>query len=706
LILGTCVALASAFALLRSGIREHRGARDRIDGGVDGDYEGREDDAVVNPAAFATETDAGSMTREAMVASARRGASRDGDGDGDLTSEGVDEAHEKGTASTSGYGYGVRAFLRFARFIGDDGDESHGSASRRTVSARERRRMEKNRAEMKKHKPRETSSRRRARLHVTRDPKTGHLTMNDIGSGVFRVTQPRPCAPIATEADDESHSVTSALIRLRTEFRVGKILRRCDRVDAESARAFVSQVSPTRRSDGDDSGASAESFYARLVAAKRWGALCYSPDFLRGVASTVSVCSRNHEDGVALALFGFCGFSRNRASVSISDAGPGDPERGASAYLIHNHGFRGVFVDATRESSRARAAHFANRRVPTRTVSAAADADAVAAADDSDRARWTSQVFPEPKTSSDGSRDFGHAFVSREPNSLSFDGDSSGTPDPEAYVPAAACVHGSLAPSEISRAVRSGLDAFVSAVPSKKTPERTEHSKRRREEEEELLKKRIEIDLLTVDVVGRFGSYALQPVLETVAPRVVAVAYDSALGPVRTLTSPPPDDEAVDEDASAFAAASEETSNRDPSVRKGYRREGGFVPDDAATRFQTPGRAGGGTSLSSFVKVLERWGYFFVGCEASGESAFFVRSDVIESAHRAGRGSVHVTTPEDSGCFSPENIRTAMRRFEREVSSQGRAAEDAFVEVNEAWVERYAPGPTRREDETSLQDEL
>ena len=41
LFLVTCVALAVAFAMLRAGVREHRGARDRVDGGVDGDYEAR-----------------------------------------------------------------------------------------------------------------------------------------------------------------------------------------------------------------------------------------------------------------------------------------------------------------------------------------------------------------------------------------------------------------------------------------------------------------------------------------------------------------------------------------------------------------------------------------------------------------------------------------------------------------------------------------
>lgn len=59
-----------------------------------------------------------------------------------------------------------------------------------------------------------------ARLHVTRDPTTGDLIMNDVGVGAFAVTQPSPCKPIGTEADGEP--VAAAFVDTRTRFRAGK----------------------------------------------------------------------------------------------------------------------------------------------------------------------------------------------------------------------------------------------------------------------------------------------------------------------------------------------------------------------------------------------------------------------------------------------------------------------------------------------------
>jgi hypothetical protein len=49
----------------------------------------------------------------------------------------------------------------------------------------------------------------------------------------------------------------------------------------------------------------AKELYRRLAATASFGPLCYFPEFLRGVASTLSVCSQNHEDGVLLALMAF-----------------------------------------------------------------------------------------------------------------------------------------------------------------------------------------------------------------------------------------------------------------------------------------------------------------------------------------------------------------------------------------------------------------
>ena len=125
-----------------------------------------------------------------------------------------------------------------------------------------------------------------ARLRVTRDPSTGDLIMNDVGVGAFAVTQPSPCKPIGTEADGEP--VAAAFVDTRVRFRAGRILRQCNRV-----------------------GAHPEAFYRRLHAAE-WGPLCYTPDFLRGLASTLSVCSQNHEDGVLLSLLGFARISKSR----------------------------------------------------------------------------------------------------------------------------------------------------------------------------------------------------------------------------------------------------------------------------------------------------------------------------------------------------------------------------------------------------------
>ena len=109
------------------------------------------------------------------------------------------------------------------------------------------------------------------------------------------------------------------------------------------------------------------------------------------------MCSRNHEDGVALALLGFAGIGgdkekkekkesdevrdtrksfkslRPRLLVSVSDAVANAPERGASAYLVHNHRFRGAFVDARGDAAAARARTFetAACRRPAATATAA-----------------------------------------------------------------------------------------------------------------------------------------------------------------------------------------------------------------------------------------------------------------------------------------------------------------------------------------------
>ena len=82
-----------------------------------------------------------------------------------------------------------------------------------------------------------------------------------------------------------------------------------------------------------------------------------------------------------------------------------------------------------------------------------------------------------------------------------------------------------------------------------------------------------------------------------------------------------------------------------------------------------------------------------MGCEAAGVVGFFLRGDVIREAHRAGRGSVHVTTPEDSGCFDAPKTREGMAKRWPAVR------DEAWVRVDDAWLKKYAPGPPRRRDD-------
>ena len=681
LFLGTCVALAVAFAMLRAGVREHRGARDRVDGGVDGDYEahagepfeesaevretndgvlpGADRDSTVRvPTRIASAEDddeSASATRaEAIRESMRRGAvvkqhrRRSGGGDEEESDE-SDETRTARTESSSSSSSGTLV-SRLFRFFG-------GDTSADAMSERESRR---------------SARRRVARLHVTRDPSTGHLTMNDVGSGAFAVSQPRACAPIASEADGEVNSVTDAMVALRMKFRVGKILRRCD---ATSASAFLFRPSPsfrdrdtrqTRENPSESVNANLspwEGLLEDLNAASKYGALCYTPDFLRGVASTLSVCSRNHEDGVALALLGFAGTARkkSRVLVSVSDAAPNAPERGASAYLVHNHRFGGAFVDALDASAEARRAHFRDRNVP----------NAITNADSEDSS---------PKTG------------------------------------AAAVVRGRLRPTTIGAEIRAALEALEGASEA----EETDNKAIKRKRITKTKTRRVEVDLLTLDV-ARDGLYLAQPALETVSPRLVAVSYDSAFGPERALAAKKKpgsgfggrkafeeeeEEEEEEEDNSRETPPRRRTkieaaSSSSSRAFASYRREGSAFVDppkrlseeekeeeDLALQISA--------SLSAYLRVLERWGFHFVGCEAAGETAFFLRSDVIEAAHRAGRGSVHVTTPEDSGCFSARAPRMAMKKWPRIETRY------SYETIDEAWLAKNAPGPPWRTDDAFL----
>jgi hypothetical protein len=272
---------------------------------------------------------------------------------------------------------------------------------------------------------------------------------------------------------------------------------------------------------------------------------------------------------------------------------------------------------------------------------------------------------------------------------------------------AAAVVRGELQPSTIGAEIREALEALEGASEADATDATEEEEKRRIGKRKT---RRVEVDLLTLDV-ARDGLYLAQPALETVSPRLVAVSYDSAFGPELALASKPgsgfggrtafeEEEEEEEEDSS-----STKTEAASSSSRASYRREG------SAFGRPSPGLSGEdeeeglalqiSASLSAYLRVLERWGFHFVGCEAAGETAFFLRSDVIETAHRAGRGSVHVTTPSDSGCFSARAPRMAMKTWPR-IEKAAMAKEQTFDVIDEAWLAKNAPGPPWRSDDAFL----
>ena len=683
LFLGACFALAVAFATLRSGLREHGGALDRIDGGVDGDYEAHAGEPF--------EDEASSKTRDGV----RPGADPDSTVPTRASAESAAAAarDERGTSFDSTTRAGaIRATMRRGAVVkqhreAGDGDETEAGSETRSSPSSALGALFRffgggDAADAALAATHQTRRRHKARLHVTRDPSTGHLTMNDVGVGAFAVSQPRACAPIASEADGEADSVAGAMMALRTIFRVGKILRQCDAV---STTAFRATTDPNAFEDPE--GGSAETLLRRLNAGTTYGPVCYTPDFLRGVASTLSVCSRNHEDGVVLALLGFAGLGRPaeaepsrsvsssfsqgaRLLVSVSDAPAHAPERGASAYLVHNHFFRGAFLDKRAAAAAARDAHFRDRGVESR------------------RRRGSG---------------------------------------------AAACVRGRVVPATIGDEIRGALAALEDALdPDAGRGERTTprdgsgddaddgtaiETFRDEKTSKKRARRRVEIDVLTLDV-ARDGLYLVQPALETVSPRLVVASYDSAFGPERALAAKPVSKTISAREPERAAAETDRASlSHRREGREGRSRgRGSFVGRDASDEasgafFETEAEAtepeetdlAVTASLSAFSRALERWGFHFVGCEAAGETAFFLRSDVIEAANHAGRGSVHVTTPEDSGCFSAPATRLAMRRwlkiFEARVTKDGNAA---FEEIDEDWLAAHAPGPPWRTDDAFL----
>jgi hypothetical protein len=320
---------------------------------------------------------------------------------------------------------------------------------------------------------------------------------------------------------------------------------------------------------------------------------------------------------------------------------------------VHNHRFAGAFVDLFDASAEARRAHFRDRNVP--------DAKAFFSSSDQD------------------------STVSG----------------------AAAVVRGELQPSTIGAEIREALEALEGASEADATDATEEEEKRRIGKRKT---RRVEVDLLTLDV-ARDGLYLAQPALETVSPRLVAVSYDSAFGPELALASKPGsgfggrkafEEEEESEDSSSSSAKTEAASS---SSRASYRREGSAFgrpsPRLSGEEEESDAALQISASLSAYLRVLERWGFHFVGCEAAGETAFFLRSDVIETAHRAGRGSVHVTTPSDSGCFSARAPRMAMRKWPR-IEKAAMAKEQTFDVIDEAWLAKNAPGPPWRSDDAFL----
>ena len=683
LFMGACFALAMAFATLRSGFREHGGALDRIDGGIDGDYEAHAGEPF--------EDEASSKTRDGV----RPGADPDSTVPTRASAESAAAAarDERGTSFDSTTRAGaIRATMRRGAVVkqhreAGDGDETEAGSETRSSPSSALGALFRffgggDAADAALAATHQTRRRHKARLHVTRDPSTGHLTMNDVGVGAFAVSQPRACAPIASEADGEADSVAGAMMALRTIFRVGKILRQCDAV---STTAFRATTDPNAFEDPE--GGSAETLLRRLNAGTTYGPVCYTPDFLRGVASTLSVCSRNHEDGVVLALLGFAGLGRPaeaepsrsvsssfsqgaRLLVSVSDAPAHAPERGASAYLVHNHFFRGAFLDKRAAAAAARDAHFRDRGVESR------------------RRRGSG---------------------------------------------AAACVRGRVVPATIGDEIRGALAALEDALdPDAGRGERTTprdgsgddaddgtaiETFRDEKTSKKRARRRVEIDVLTLDV-ARDGLYLVQPALETVSPRLVVASYDSAFGPERALAAKPvsktvsarePERAAAETDRASLSHRREGREGRSRGRRSFVGRDasdeasGAFFETEAEATEPEETDLAVTASLSAFSRALERWGFHFVGCEAAGETAFFLRSDVIEAANHAGRGSVHVTTPEDSGCFSAPATRLAMRRwlkiFEARVTKDGNAA---FEEIDEDWLAAHAPGPPWRTDDAFL----
>jgi len=120
-------------------------------------------------------------------------------------------------------------------------------------------------------------------------------------------------------------------------------------------------------------------------------------------------------------------------------------------------------------------------------------------------------------------------------------------------------------------------------------------------------------DILSIDIDG--NDYWIWEAITCIAPRIVVMEYNSAFGPVRSLTTP-------------------------------YKPDFNTYAEDRLGLYH-------GASLTALITLGKKKGYTFVGCDAFGANAFFVKDELAgdlprisakdafyENQHQSKRGSV------------------------------------------------------------------
>jgi hypothetical protein len=133
-----------------------------------------------------------------------------------------------------------------------------------------------------------------------------------------------------------------------------------------------------------------------------------------------------------------------------------------------------------------------------------------------------------------------------------------------------------------------------------------------------------EIDLLSVDIDG--NDYWVWKAIDAVAPRVVVVEYNAALGPNRSITVP-----------------------YQPNFNRWSHHSSGFYF---------------GASLAAFVSLGRSKGYSLIGCESSGANAFFVRDSAMKDPFNrvdADRAHYYLKSPELRGITHQQQFETIER---------------------------------------------